>query len=233
MLDMNLANKDLATHVYEQLLVRLVNLELRPGQHVVEAKLAEELGVSKTPVRSAMERLVAQGMLCRHNRRGCFVPTHSPSELCQVYEAREAIEGMAARLMAMREDEDQLHMLRQLQSEFRTALRQHSDGARVLVLDIHFHWQIIRSCGNVFISEFVNAHALTVKAFTHYSLGMPILQPDTDFTHEHITAAIEAHDPDAAEAIARGHVRHSKARLQRWMEQRENVALGTPNVLGI
>ena len=92
----------LPDYVAEVLFQRLVNGELLPGERLGEVELAQELQVSRTPVREALLHLTTLGLLVKDTHRGARVAQPSLAELVQVYEVRESLEGTAAGLFARR-----------------------------------------------------------------------------------------------------------------------------------
>ncbi len=188
--------------VYDALLAKIVLRELRPGERIVEAELAEELGVSRTPVRAALRTLIAQGLVQKRPNRGCIVAKHDLEDIFHMYELREALEGMAARLMARHANEAEVTLLRNLAFAQR---------------DVEFHRAVLAGCGNPFINEVANADTIILKTFLDYPT--PVGQPWVfKYSHDDIVTAIEAGDPDAAEAAMRRHIREPKERLEQWLQ---------------
>jgi len=90
----------LAEHVYQQLLDSIVSGALVPGDRVIQEQLAEAMNVSRTPVREALLRLEREGIMAEAGKRGFEVQALTEQTVRDIYEAREAIEGYAARLLA-------------------------------------------------------------------------------------------------------------------------------------
>lgn len=90
----------LADEVYRQVLDAVLAGDLRPGERIVQDRIAEEINVSRTPVREALLHLEREGILARAGTAGFTVRGISESEVRDIYQAREAIEGYAARLVA-------------------------------------------------------------------------------------------------------------------------------------
>lgn len=212
--------RSLVDRVYESILTKLDIGELRPGDRIVEDRIAQEVGVSRTPVRSALEKLVAQGLLQKHNHQGCFVPKLGVFEIYEIFEAREALEGLAARLMAARGNDAEVAMLWETHSEL-VAAESAGDFERHRLADVEFHRQIITGCGELFVSEVVNAEALVTMTFLSYLPVnvVPSRSWDDGIPHEDIVAAIEAHDAHTAEMLAQNHIRTSKEKLLRLFER--------------
>src|SRR5579862_6008283 len=95
--------RTLSIQTYDELRTAIVQGRIRPNQRLIETELAEEYGVSRTPVRESLQRLAAVGLIVAA-RRGWTVREHSLDEIREIYEVRAALEGYAARLAAERGD---------------------------------------------------------------------------------------------------------------------------------
>jgi len=104
----------LADQVYDQLLDAILSGEINAGERLIQETLAEEMTVSRTPVREALLRLEREGILEPAPKRGFHVVEFTTSRALNVYEARQAVEGFAARLVAERASDEQLEELRPL-----------------------------------------------------------------------------------------------------------------------
>lgn len=91
---------NLSTRAYEVIKRKIVNGEITPGTKLQEDRLAEELGISRTPIREALSRLAQEGLVEIIPRRGTYVVEFSLFDIVHLLEIREALEGMAARLAA-------------------------------------------------------------------------------------------------------------------------------------
>src|SRR5690606_12292208 len=99
----NLDNyKPLRELVFEVLREAIITGKLRPGERLMEVQLAEELGVSRTPVREAIRKLELEGLVLMIPRRGAYVAEISMKDIADVFEIRAALEGLAAQLAAER-----------------------------------------------------------------------------------------------------------------------------------
>jgi len=102
----------LADEVYEQLLESITVGDIGPNDRLVQERLAAELGISRTPVREALLRLEQEGVLITANRGGFKLHRMTEPEVRQLYQARAAIEGQAARVLASKNDKQINRMLR-------------------------------------------------------------------------------------------------------------------------
>ncbi len=107
----------LADEVYDQLVQAIMSREIGPDDRLVQEKLAAELDISRTPVREALLRLEKEGVLHLANSGGFRLARISEEETLELYQARAAIEGQAARILAARHDADELAQLRKVIEE--------------------------------------------------------------------------------------------------------------------
>ncbi len=126
--------------------------ELKPGMRLDEAKLAERFGVSRTPIREALSRLTAQGILVPGEKRGVFVAQYSREELAQIFEAMHEIEAACARIASQR-----LSLLARTEIEFAQAecisAAKAGDRAAYLRANEAFHLAIYKATGNPYMAE--------------------------------------------------------------------------------
>ena len=109
----NTQRRRLADDVYDQLVTAIMDREIGPDDRLVQEKLAAELDISRTPVREALLRLEKEGVLTIANSGGFRLAKITEEETLELYHARAAIEGQAARILAARNDAAELDALRQ------------------------------------------------------------------------------------------------------------------------
>lgn len=126
--------------------------ELAPGMRLDETGLAERFGVSRTPIREALSRLTAQGILVPGEKRGVFVAEYSREELSQIFEAMHEIESACARIASQR-----LNLLARTEIEFAQAecmsAAEAGDRAGYLRANEAFHLAIYKATGNPYMAE--------------------------------------------------------------------------------
>jgi DNA-binding GntR family transcriptional regulator len=186
-----------------------------PGEKLGEIQLAEELEVSRTPVREALLRLATLGLLEKDTHRGARVASPSLAQLVEVYEVRESLEGTAARLFAIRATEAQRGQLRATWTALEAA-RRRGDELGVRVVDFSLHREIIRGGNNEYLGGAGHAEALMLLAYlvrderprAAPAVVTPVVDP-----HAQVMDAIERRDGEAAEAAMRAHVRGTRETL--------------------
>ncbi|NPV46718.1 MAG: GntR family transcriptional regulator [Armatimonadetes bacterium] len=209
--------------LYEAILDRLITGRLRPGDHLVEPQLAQELQCSRTPLRSALTRLVSEGLLEQRSHCGRFVAHPTPEELRQVFEVRAAIEPLAARLMATHASGADLRALAVICQGLVEA-RESLDMAAYNRLDFSFHRRIVQACGNRYLAAVGHAGALVLLSFMIPDYFQPLNEdlpwpaPEPEDGHVSVYQAILTGDGDAAEARMREHIQASSEVMQAYLQ---------------
>lgn len=174
-----------------------------PGTRLREAELADTFGVSRTPVREAVRRLLQEGLLEARATQGVRVRRPALSEALDAYAVRETLEGMAARLAAERASEAERRELLALLDEVEAAARQ--DEAAQVEADLAFHRRVADLCGNASLIralETLAGHVTPLKVHTRDQNATAA----TTRQHRAVAEAIARGDGPAAEAAMREHV---------------------------
>ena len=121
----NLDNyKPLRDVVFENLRAAILDGNLKAGQRLMEVQLAEQLGVSRTPIREAIRKLELEGLVVMLPRKGAYVANMSFKDLIDVLEIRASLEGLAAYLAAERRSDEEIVALEKVAKEFETCVRE-------------------------------------------------------------------------------------------------------------
>src|SRR3954467_10133889 len=193
----------LSATVKRLVLDRIIQGHYRPGERIVEFKLAKELGLSQSPVREALRELAAVGIVTIHPRRGARVRLPSAKELADVSVVRAEVDGLAARLAAGRMPDDTLDALEGLVEEMLGALAR-GDFSGVTDAAVRFHQLIPHSSANP-APERAFAQ-LAPFARTFITLTLPGVDVhDIVLQHRPILEALRAHDAARAAGAARAH----------------------------
>src|SRR6266704_464762 len=140
-------NLTLWQRVYEHLREEILSEHLEPGAELLEVPLSEELGVSRGPIREAIGRLAAEGLVTVRPRRGAVVRSLSKDEFLELYQVREALEMMAVRLAVPRLTADDLSALEGLIA----AMDKHAkrdEIAEFFEANVAFHARLFEASGN-------------------------------------------------------------------------------------
>ena len=147
----NTQRRRLADDVYDQLVSAIMDKAIGPDDRLVQEKLAAELDISRTPVREALLRLEKEGVLCVANSGGFRLARISEEETLELYQARAAIEGQAARILAARNDPKDIEKLRDVIA--RTEASKHSTTRDYFVANRTIHRAFMEAAGNRFLLE--------------------------------------------------------------------------------
>lgn len=183
---------------------RIVSLEMAPGSVVNEARLQRELGIGRTPIREALQRLAHEKLVRSVPHRGTFVTDVKITDLARITEVRVVLEGHAARLAAERCGSADQQAMRDLLVALRSGGA--ADQRALMKLDHQIHRQVYRSARNSFLES-------TLERYFNLSLRLWFLVLDHEVrlreaVDEHVALleAVIAHDATGAEDIMRRHV---------------------------
>lgn len=192
--------------VYEEIRQAIIDLRLQPGEPLREATIAEQLGVSKTPVREALTRLEQEGLVETASFKGAIVSGYSPEDLLDIYELRELLEGAAARAAAGSASPAALEQLTSLVTRSRE-LRANGDVTELARLLGEFDTVVYGQVANQRIRaliENLQAHLARIGKLTEDIPGRVEASVEE---HAKIVDAIAARDPAEAERLMRVHIR--------------------------
>lgn len=176
---------------------------LKPGDRIIEERVAAELGVSRNPVREAIRALAAEGLIATNARRGAFVTTLSEQEARETIEVRALLEGHNARLAARRRD---ARILKRIEAILLKGAAGVAAGRteQLSALNQQFHQELAAAGQNGLLGELLKR--LRERTATLFSPGDPSRQARLWEEHAAILRAILRGDEDAAAALATAHV---------------------------
>jgi DNA-binding GntR family transcriptional regulator len=191
--------------VYEELKSAIVDLRLAPGHALREATLAEQLGVSKTPIREAITRLEQEGLVETTSFKGAVVTGYSRQDLIEIYELRELLETAAVRIAAESMDDEGRARLERISDESQKL--KNGSTARLATLISQFDDVLFEQVENSRIRALIENLRAHLTRIGHLTEGIPGRIEASVDEHERIVEAIAAHDPVAAEKQLRDHIR--------------------------
>lgn len=175
------------------------------GERLDEIRLAERFGVSRTPIREALQKLAASGLVEQFPRRGVFVREPGPVELVEMFEAMAEIEAACGRLAALRITEPSLQILRDVNERCREAM-QAADADRYYRENETFHHLIYSASENGYLLEQASKLQKRLKPFRRMQLHLRGRLEQSLSEHETIVVALTNGDGDAAANALRAHV---------------------------
>jgi DNA-binding GntR family transcriptional regulator len=196
--------QSVADQVYEVLRERIASGEIARGSRLHQEDLAKEFGVSRTPVREALRRLAAEGLVDLFANRGARVATATAEQLRSSYETRLVVEPGAARIAAELGLDEPMELMRAAIAEERRAGR---SPAKLFKANRAFHLALVKATGNPQLVQFMEHVWIGRIGATLYEdrLDTEGLIADND-AHRSIADAIEIGDGGRAEELTRGHL---------------------------
>lgn len=164
---LSLAPRALYEEVAELLRQRIFRRELEPGSWIDELKLAEEYGISRTPLREALKVLAAEGLVTMKVRRGAYVTEVSDRDLAEVYHLLSLLESDAAAVVAQRATDAQLKELQELHKELEAAVK---DREKFFAINERFHMRLLELADNRWRNQMVGDLRKVMKLNRHNSL---------------------------------------------------------------
>ena len=209
--------------VAERLRERIFSHELQPGTWVDEQALAEQYGISRTPLREALKVLASEGLVTLKPRRGCYVTEISDRDLDEIFTVMAMLEGECARVLAARATEADLARLQAIHADLESAA-QASDIDRFFEANQAFHLAIQQIADNRWLLHVIEDLRKVIKLSRHHSLYSEGRLEQALAEHRTILDAMLARDADAAERSMRGHIRSGREALERIARAKSKVA---------
>ena len=198
--------------VYQALRHRILAGMDEPGTRLVELQLATEFNVSRTPVREAVKRLTAEGLIRVDPVRGIVVSDVDARELEEIFVIREVLDGLAARLAAERVSATDLTKLNLLMDMMRDSVKA-GQWEGMVQANIKFHDVLHQAAGNERLRHLTRNLLDFVRRFSMEAFASPERASEVLAEHEEIIRALEARDADRAERVARRHVEVARSFL--------------------
>jgi DNA-binding GntR family transcriptional regulator len=216
--------KNLRQLVYESVRDFVTSSNVPPGAKIDEEKLADELGVSKTPIREALSKLAHDGFVDIIPNRGSFKATLSKENIREVMELRDGIEGIAAYLAAQHVTPEDIKRMKDLHKPYKGAGLMRNFGTYVKA-DQEFHAILFRLSGNTRIIQMIDAINRFNIQLREELFRNPKRVRISIKGHEEIIKALEKKDGDKAERILKTSIRETLEYLLNEFSRNEQEAL--------
>jgi DNA-binding GntR family transcriptional regulator len=197
--------RDLKSEVYKIIKEGIRHREFLPGMQLKESDLVEKLGVSRTPIREALNQLSKEGIIEIFPRRGAFVKNCSKEEVIEILILREVLEGVAARLATSRMNDERIRKLEGFFKEYQEGLIDYGQA------DEKFHSEIIQASGSARLLELVNnlKDNLQMLDMRAVSFRYPERVRKSMEEHLRIIETFRKKDAVLAEGLTREHFQHT------------------------
>lgn len=210
MLNFDIQNhRPLREIVYEELKLLIVKGKIQPGMRLMEEELAEDMGVSRTPIREAIRKLEKEGLITIEPRRGAYVSQLSSQDMVEILEVRQNVEGFAAELAAKRITEEEKTRLIEIAKEYEIAVKE-NDMPAMIKADTAFHHIIVEATRNKILIQMVEQLQELVLRFRY--LYYDNFKRSDKMTEEHkmIYEAIMEGKSEVAKESADDHINRLK-----------------------
>ena len=200
------------TSVVQQEIERAILVgEYAPGSKLIEATLAEKLGVSRGPVREAFRMLEEAGLVRNEKNRGVFVRDIPIDEAVEIFDLRAAMDELVGRQLAKNITAPQLKEIRGLVDQMEKAVKA-DDTRQYHLLNLRFHDRLVEMAGNRKLTAIYRKLIKELSLFRRLNLADGWLMPISAGEHRQIVKAIASGDADAADRAMYDHVMKSKER---------------------
>jgi len=209
-----MAKEEIEERAYRSIIRMILDNQFKPGDFLLETELAEKLKVSRTPVRQALGRLVAQGFLDKKKKKGCMIPFPNVQDAQQVFLAREVIEGQTAASAALHATKADIEELTSIMVKQNNAFQLH-DKEAYSQLNEQFHLGIARLSNNKYLERYCR-HIFwrsNIYIFFFDQYYRPKSFDDkmhlTPEQHKNIIEAISNGEAELAEKYMKEHIRRT------------------------
>ena len=203
--------------VCESLREAIRNGVLKPGERIMEIQLAEELGVSRTPVREAIRKLELEGYVVMMPRRGTYVASMSIRDINEIFELRTALESLSNGLAADHITDEELEHLQRLLVIIGGYIKE-GNIEKIVETDIEFHDMMYHAARNTRLVGIISNLRDQLTRFRTLSMSYPGRLEATIEEHRLIVEAIARGDRKAASKAAERHMENSEKTLLKAME---------------
>lgn len=211
-------NPNLRDQTYKILKNMIITREIPPGKKICEETLAQEIGVSRTPIREALCRLEHEGIVKSIARRGSFVTMPSRGNIIEILQIREVLEGLVVRLVIPHLQPADIQNLRDCLEKLRSTPEEARHVMEYTDSEVEFHDLLLKKCPNAMLRqmmEMIHTHLQIIRLRT---VILPGRAQKTLDEHLQILEAIVKGDAEAAELLMRRHVASVKAMALEHMD---------------
>jgi len=212
--------KPLRELVCENIRQAIIDGTLSPGERLMEIQLADEMGVSRTPVREAIRKLELEGFVVMIPRRGTYVADISIKDITEIYEIRISLDVLAAGLAAERITDEELEKLNSYLIEIAKYVPT-MDLDKIVELDTAFHDVLYNASRNERLCSIIGNLREQLTGIRGRSMSYPGRLVETMDEHRALLDSIAARDVERAQRAARVHLENAEQTLMRSLDRRK------------
>lgn len=209
--------KTIKAAVYEQLKADICSGKYKPGQHLLEKELCDDLQVSRTPIRDALVRLQEEGLVVSKPHRGVFVRRLTEKDIRDFYQTRAVLEGLGAKLAALNITEEDKGYLENLRDEMRIILYEDGDEKKTIELNNKLHDYIFQIANNDVLDKMRRTLSWAIVLIRVTSWINEQRKYEVFEEHEEIIKRIIENKPEQAKLAAETHI------LKAWESATKNL----------
>ena len=212
-------HKNLDAKVYDRLKAMILERKLLPGEKIPQERLAQDLGISRTPLVNALKVLEKEKLVQSIPRRGFFVRLFTKQEMISIFELREVLEGLAARRAALNISDKEIDQLRGFFQSFRS-LSDIKDIKAYAKEDRRFHNFLLDIGAKEFLKSILETYNIIIYSYQVIS-SEGLVQSPNDSIQDHLGVidAVSRRDEEAAEILMRNHLRKSISILRHTLAE--------------
>lgn len=202
----------LSDKTYEILKNAIIILDLKPGELITVEGISEQLGVSRTPIRTALNRLINDGLVEMIPGKGTFVKKLSQKEAMDLLNIRELLECYSAKLAALSRTDEDLKELEQTMNKTEFAFRSDYSSHEILEFDTKFHSTIAKISGNSYLQRQLIVMLDNCRRYLNAST-FQFMSEEVIVEHRELFEQIKNQDAEKAEMCVKKHIKNIKNRM--------------------
>ena len=210
--------------VADYIRAKIMSREYKPGERLMQDELAEQLGVSRTPIREALQKLAGEGFIVLSPHRGASVANFSADELVEIYSIRIGLESYAAYLAAQRITEGELQALADHLRKMDRA-KEEADRSHLIQLNREFHASIYAAAKQQRLYDLIENHLDLAERYRRMFHSLENRAEHTVDEHQQLLEALRKHDADGAGTLTRVHLEQTRAALLQAFEKRAGTGV--------
>ena len=215
--------KTLREQIVESIKESIATGKLKPGEKICETKLAEDLGISRTPLREAIQTLEAEGFLNVVPRKGAVVSEYSEKDIEDIYEIKATLEGLAARLATKNLSDEEIDHLDDINNQLKSmSLKSESSVSRFFRVHNQFHELFLKASSNERLYQLNCQLMEPFKRFRLSSLAIPGRFEEAIAIHDEIVEAFRSRNAQMVEKLVMQNVREGGKALLRKLAIEES-----------